>query len=87
MSEISVSKKLQINRDSDIKGGVNKNPFDEAHMHAGHRNRLLNTIYAVGIENVSDVQAMEFILFYIFPRGDVNPLAHRLLYEFGLTEW
>lgn len=83
MTEISVSKKLQINRDSDIKLDKNKKPFDEAHMHDGHRARLLDTLYNVGIENVSDVQAMEFILFYIFPRGDVNPLAHRLLHEFG----
>ena len=60
-----------------------KKPLDEAHMHEGHRLRLLNTVLNAGMENVSDVQAMEFILFYIFPRGDVNPLAHRLLHEFG----
>ena len=60
-----------------------KKPLDEAHMHEGHRARLLDTVVKVGLENVSDVQAMEFILFYIFPRGDVNPLAHRLLHEFG----
>ncbi len=83
MTEISVSKKLKINRDSDIVIEKNKKPFDEEHMHNGHRARLLETLYNVGIENVSDVQAMEFILFYIFPRGDVNPLAHRLLHEFG----
>lgn len=84
MTEISVSRKLKINRDSDIViDKKNKKPFDEEHMHHGHRARLLDTLYNVGIENVSDVQAMEFILFYIFPRGDVNPLAHRLLHEFG----
>ena len=31
---------------------------------------------------MSNVQALEFILFYVFPRGDVNPLAHRLLERF-----
>ncbi len=56
---------------------------DEKNIHAGHRGRLLDTIYKAGIEAVSEVQAMEFILTYIFPRGDVNPLAHRLLDKFG----
>lgn len=52
-------------------------------IHDGHRLRLIDTVNNAGIENVSPVQAMEFILFYVFPRGDVNPLAHRLLDEFG----
>lgn len=56
---------------------------DEKNIHAGHRGRLLDTIYNAGIEAVSEIQAMEFILTYIFPRGDVNPLAHRLLDKFG----
>lgn len=62
---------------------VSKKPFDEKKMHEGHRGRLLETVVSAGMENVSEVQAMEFILTYIFPRGDVNPLAHRLLHEFG----
>lgn len=60
-----------------------KKPLDEAHIHEGHRKRLLDTMINAGMENVSEIQAMEFILGYIFPRGDVNPLAHRLLAEFG----
>lgn len=51
----------------------------EENIHAGHRERLTETIYNCGIENVGAVQALEYILCYIFPRGDVNPLAHRLL--------
>ena len=51
-------------------------------IHDGHRKRLIETVYRAGIDNVSEVQALEFILFYIFPRGDVNPLAHRLLDRF-----
>jgi len=56
---------------------------EEENIHCGHRARLLDTVLKAGIENVSDVQALEFILTYVFPRGDVNPLAHRLLKEFG----
>ena len=55
----------------------------DENIHSGHRARLLDTVVKAGIENVSDVQALEFILTYVFPRGDVNPLAHRLLDEFG----
>ena len=62
---------------------IQKKVLDEAHIHEGHRKRLLETVVNAGMENVSEVQAMEFILCYIFPRGDVNPLAHRLLCEFG----
>ena len=56
---------------------------EEKNIHAGHRERLSNLVAKAGIENVSDVQALEFVLTYIFPRGDVNPLAHRLLDKFG----
>ncbi len=57
-------------------GEVNKN------IHKGHRLRLLDTVFKAGIEDLSNIQALEFILFYIFPRGDVNPLAHRLLEKY-----
>lgn len=51
--------------------------------HSGHRIRLTNLISNSGINNVSNIQAVEFFLTYIIPRGDVNPLAHRLLDRFG----
>lgn len=54
-------------------------------IHEGHRKRLIETVSKVGLDNLSDIQALEFILFYIFPRGDVNPLAHRLLNRFNNT--
>lgn len=54
----------------------------EKNMHEGHRDRLLNLVYECGLDKVSRIQQMEFILFYLFPRGDTNPLAHRLLDKF-----
>ena len=54
----------------------------DENIHSGHRERLLETVHNVGLQGLSKVQAVEFILFYIFPRGDVNPLAHRLLDKF-----
>jgi DNA repair protein RadC len=51
-------------------------------IHSGHRERLTELVSNVGVENISDIQVVEFFLTYIFPRGDVNPLAHRLLDKF-----
>lgn len=34
-------------------------------------------------DSFSDVQKLEFILFFAIPQKDVNPIAHRLLNEFG----
>ena len=56
---------------------------DEIGMHDGHRGRLIKTVYEAGLDKVSNIQSLEFVLFYIFPRGDVNPLAHRLLKRFN----
>ena len=51
--------------------------------HDGHRMRLLNLAINAGIDSMSDIQVVEFMLTYIVPRGDVNPLAHRLLDTYG----
>ena len=51
--------------------------------HSGHRARLLETYYAAGLAGFSDVEALELLLSFAIARRDVNPLAHRLLEEFG----
>lgn len=56
---------------------------DEKNIHSGHRVRLNELILNVGVENVSDIQAVEGFLTLIVPRVDVNPLAHSLLEHFG----
>lgn len=56
---------------------------EKKNMHAGHRQRLLETILDAGLDKVSNVQALEFILTYVIPRCDTNELAHRLLDKFG----
>ena len=55
------------------------NVFNNDVSHDGHRERLTNLVEKSGLDNVSNIQAVEYFLTYIFPRGDVNPLAHRLL--------
>lgn len=57
--------------------------MSEENIHAGHRERLLKTVHEGDFSSLSQYQQVEVLLFYIFPRGDVNPLAHRLLDYFG----
>ena len=52
-------------------------------IHKGHRERVKQEFLKGGLEPFSDVRALELLLFYALPQGDVNPLAHRLLHEFG----
>ena len=52
-------------------------------IHDGHRKRLIDTVFNGGLDNLSEIQVAEFLLFYVFPRGDVNPLAHKLIDRFG----
>lgn len=52
-------------------------------LHDGHRSRVKRQFLTIGGEHLEDHQFLELILFYALPRGDVNPLAHRLIDEFG----
>ncbi len=55
----------------------------DKNIHDGHRKRLFNLAYRAGLDALGEIQALEMVLCYIIPRGDVNPLAHRLLDRFG----
>lgn len=52
-------------------------------MHDGHRQRLKALYEKEGLDNFSEVQVLELLLFYCIPRQDTNPIAHRLLDRFG----
>ena len=52
-------------------------------IHKGHRQRLKNRFLLEGLDNFTDIQVLELLLFYCIPRIDTNPLAHALLNEFG----
>ncbi|MBE5811735.1 MAG: DNA repair protein RadC [Clostridiales bacterium] len=52
-------------------------------MHEGHRRRLRERFRREGLENFAPHEVLELLLFYARARGDVNPLAHRLLDTFG----
>ncbi len=52
-------------------------------IHDGHRQRLKERFLAEGLDNFSEVQVLELLLFYCLPRQDTNPIAHNLLNHFG----
>ncbi|MBR0414912.1 MAG: DNA repair protein RadC [Clostridia bacterium] len=55
----------------------------EANIHAGHRQRLRQSLLAADFSGMSDINLLEALLFYAIPRGDTNETAHRLLETFG----
>jgi DNA repair protein RadC len=52
-------------------------------VHDGHRERLKKRFLEHGLDSFEDHAVLELLLFYALPRGDVNPLAHRLMDYFG----
>ena len=55
----------------------------DENVHKDHRSRMREQFRDHGPCVFNDIQLMEFLLFYAIPRGDVNPIAHRLLERFG----
>ena len=52
-------------------------------IHTGHRKRVKDEFRARGLEGWPDHRALELLLFYAIPQGDVNGLAHDLIDRFG----
>jgi len=55
----------------------------ENNPHKGHRARVKEEFFVRGLSGMADHRALELLLFYAIPQGDVNPLAHRLIGTFG----
>ena len=55
----------------------------EESIHKDHRKRMKDTYINNGFQAFSDVEKLEFILYFALPRVDTNPIAHRLLRAFG----
>lgn len=55
----------------------------EENLHNGHRNRLREMAYKSDFKNLEQHQLLELLLTYVIPRKDTNPIAHKLIKEFG----
>lgn len=51
--------------------------------HSGHRSRMRERFLHTHFDGFEEHQILEMILYYVYPRTDTNPLAHRLLDTFG----
>ncbi len=52
--------------------------------HTGHRERLKRRFAREGnLDGFEPHEILELLLYYAIPQGDTNPLAHRLIDEFG----
>lgn len=52
-------------------------------IHNGHRTRLRDLVEQAGIDNLPEHQILEFLLTFVIPRKDTNPIAHDLIKTFG----
>ncbi len=52
------------------------------HYH-GHRERLRRRVLDKGVESLTDLEVLEYLLFSARPRGDTKPLAKTLIKRFG----
>lgn len=57
--------------------------MENTSVHRGHRERLKQRFLEHGLDDFTDVQALELLLFYAIPQKDTNPIAHALLDHFG----
>ena len=57
--------------------------MQDGSIHKGHRERIKIRFLEEGLDNFTDIQVLELLLFYAIPRRDTNPIAHALLNRFG----
>ena len=55
-------------------------------IHSGHRKRVINKFIEHGLDSFEEHEVLEMLLFFSVPRIDTNPLAHRLIEEFGSVQ-
>ena len=52
-------------------------------IHKDHRKHMRERFLREGLDGFTEVQILELLLFYVIPRIDTNPIAHRLIDHFG----
>ena len=51
-------------------------------MHSGHRARMRSRVRQNGLHSLAEHEMLEYLLFFVLPRQDTNPIAHALLDRF-----
>lgn len=55
----------------------------DKNVHDGHRERFKESFIRGGIDQFTDHQSLELLLFYSIARKDTNKIAHRLIDKYG----
>lgn len=56
---------------------------DDKNLHSGHRERMKDKFLNNHLDAFEQHEALELLLYYAIPRKDTNPIAHKLLNDFG----
>jgi DNA repair protein RadC len=56
---------------------------EDSELYSGHRHRLRERFITSGFGSLADYEILELLLFLAKPRGDVKPLAKKLIANFG----
>lgn len=57
--------------------------MQEKNPHENRRARVQARVDQIGFEGMAEHEALEYLLYYVIPRKDTNPLAHSLVERFG----
>ncbi len=68
------------NDDSSKKSSKKKS---STNVHEGHRSRMKQKYVKFGIDQFYNHEILEMLLYYAIPRKDTNPIASRLIAQFG----
>lgn len=60
-----------------------QNQLTDENIHKGHRSRMRAKLVAHGPNIFDSYELLEMLLYYAVPYKDTNPVAKRLLFEFG----
>ncbi len=74
---------MNIEPKSQIEREIFSKIAPENSLHLGHRQRLRKQFSAVEFADMPEHKILEYMLTFVQPYRDVNPLAHALIAEFG----
>lgn len=55
----------------------------EDNLHKGHRERMRKKVEQYGLEVLPPHEVLEYLLYFVIPRKNTNPIAHALISRFG----
>lgn len=63
---------------------IEKGKGEISNIHKGHRQRLKDSVSRdPDLGSFSDIEVLEYVLMFVIPRKDTNPIAHALINKFG----